>query len=192
MTDYKEVKKSRKDPEGGVITEPRNFLTNPPKKGEIGKGTTFGGKIEHLPDPFDRRKELAKKEREDHLQKLQEKPFSQRVKGKETFGTVKEVFGEDRVYPQKKPAEKREPLMTHEQPFKPSNPPKKGYNKTIEKFPPYKEDPLKSVVRKKTPEGAEERAKWKPTHIKKTVPTPSVTTNYKNLKAEFPSIFRRL
>lgn len=70
MTDFKEVKINRKLPEGGVITEPRNFLTNPPKKGEVGKGTTFSGKIEHLPDPYDRAKELAKKEREEHEKKV--------------------------------------------------------------------------------------------------------------------------
>jgi hypothetical protein len=37
MTDYKEVKKNYKGPDG-VITEPRNFLTNPPKVGVVGKG----------------------------------------------------------------------------------------------------------------------------------------------------------
>jgi hypothetical protein len=70
MTDFKEVSKNRKGPDGAVITEPRNFLTNPPKKGEVGKGTFFSGKIEHLPDQFDRKKELERKEREEHLKKL--------------------------------------------------------------------------------------------------------------------------
>ena len=37
MTDYKEVKINRKGPDGGVTIEPRNFLTNPPKEGLIGK-----------------------------------------------------------------------------------------------------------------------------------------------------------
>jgi hypothetical protein len=82
--------------------------------------------------------------------------------------------------------------MEHDAPFKPSHPPRKGYNKTLDKFPAYKEDPLKPVLRKKTPEGTEEKGKWKPTHNKKTTCTPSVTTHYKNLKTEFPSIFRRL
>jgi hypothetical protein len=83
--------------------------------------------------------------------------------------------------------------MTHDDPFYPSHPPKKGYNKTIDKFPPYKEDPMKQVTRKKAaPEGAEERPNFRPTYKEKTVPTPSVTTNYRNLKSEFPSIFRRL
>ena len=36
MTDYKEVKINRKT-DDGVWTEPRNFLTNPPKPGQVGK-----------------------------------------------------------------------------------------------------------------------------------------------------------
>ena len=70
MTDHVDIKINRKGPDGAVIIEPRNFLTNPPKKGEVGKGTSFGGKIEHMADPFDRKKELAKKEREEHEKKL--------------------------------------------------------------------------------------------------------------------------
>lgn len=149
MSDYKAVSKVRKGPDGSVITEPRNFLTNPPKKGEVGKGTSFAGKIEHLPDPFDRKKEFERKEREEHLKKLQEKPFSQKVRGRETFSTIKEAYGEDRPYPGRKPPEPHKPLMTHDVPFKPSNPPKKGYNKTLDKFPTYVEDPLRVVTRKK-------------------------------------------
>lgn len=80
--------------------------------------------------------------------------------------------------------------MEHDVPFKPSHPPKKGYNKTLDKFPPYKEDPMRVVTRNKSAE-QEERGKWKPTHNKKTTPVNSVTTNFKNLKSEFPSIFRR-
>lgn len=70
MTDYVEVSKSRKGPDGGVITEPKNFLTNPPKQGNVGKGTTLGGKIDYLHDPFDRKREIERKEQEEHLKKL--------------------------------------------------------------------------------------------------------------------------
>ncbi len=80
--------------------------------------------------------------------------------------------------------------MTHEYPFKPANPSKKGYNKTIDKFPVYVEDPMRQPVRKAKPEG-EERPGWKPTHKEKTIPSTSVTTNVKNLKVEFPSVFKR-
>ena len=58
MSDYVEVKKCRKGPDGAVITDNRNFLTNPPKAGEVGKGTSFGGIFPHLPDEYDRNKEF--------------------------------------------------------------------------------------------------------------------------------------
>jgi Domain of unknown function (DUF4586) len=80
--------------------------------------------------------------------------------------------------------------MTHDAAFKPASPSKKGYNKTIAKFPEYKEDPLKAVTRKKEVEGAPEEKIWKPTHNKKTIPMPSVTTMHRNLKSDFPSVFR--
>jgi len=70
MTDYIEKKKNRRDAEGAVMTEPKNFLTNPPKKGEVGKGTSFGGNLPHLPEPFDRKRELLTKERIDHESKV--------------------------------------------------------------------------------------------------------------------------
>jgi hypothetical protein len=63
MTDYVEKKKSRKAPEGGVLIEPRNFLTNPPKKGEVGKQTSFGGNLPHMADPYDHKREILTKER---------------------------------------------------------------------------------------------------------------------------------
>ena len=85
--------------------------------------------------------------------------------------------------------ENRKPLMTHEAPFKPANPAKSGHHATIDKFPEYKEDPMKFALRKKEDES---KGMWKPSHSGKTIPTPSVTTNYKNLKSEFPSVFRRL
>jgi Domain of unknown function (DUF4586) len=112
------------------------------------------------------------------------------VKGRETFATIKEAYGEDRPYPPKEASPQRQPLMTHDIPFKPSNPPKLGYNKTLEKFPPYIEDPLKFAERKKEGEG--DSGRWRPTHNNKTVCTTSISTNHKNLKTEFPSIFRKI
>ena len=82
--------------------------------------------------------------------------------------------------------------MDHGVPFKPSNPPKQGHNKTLEKFPPYLEDPLKFPSRKNEEEEKNKILGWKHTHKKQTTPTPSVTTNFKNLKTEFPSIFRKI
>ena len=53
-----------------MITEPRNFLTNPPKKGLVGKGTLLGPRPEHLADPFERKRQLEREEYKDHLSKL--------------------------------------------------------------------------------------------------------------------------
>ena len=151
--------------------------------------TTFAGTIPYVEDPYERKREMEKKERKEHHEKMQEKAFSQRVKKCETFNKPKEVFGEDPPIPARKPPSPRAPLMEHDAPFKPSNPPKKGLNGTIDKFPAYIEDPMKQAVRKK--EVDEDKARWKSTHKKKTVPQPSVVTNIRNLKTEFPSIFRK-
>lgn len=190
-TDLDEKKKNYKDAEGQVIVGPRNFLTNGVKKGQVGKNVYIGEKIPYKEDPYDNKKELEKAERKAHHDKLQEKPFSQRVKHKETFATVKEAFGEDRHYPARPPPAKRVPLMEHEVPFYPSKPPRTGIHKTLDKFPPYIEDPKKPVERKRVPEGQEERPKFRMTHNHKTVPCQSVVTITKNLKSEFPSVFRK-
>jgi Domain of unknown function (DUF4586) len=70
LSDYIEKKKCRKGEDGAVIIEPRNFLTNPPKVGEVGKGTSFGGNLPHMADPFDRKRELLNKDREEHEAKV--------------------------------------------------------------------------------------------------------------------------
>jgi len=191
-TDLNERKKNFKDEDGKVKIEPPNFLTNPPKKGQVGKGTTFEGVLPYKPDPYDHKKELAKKELEEHKAKCQEKPFSQKVRPKGNFSTDLQAYGEDVQIPARKPKPARPPLMTHDHPFKPSHPPKKdAVRKTISAFPPYKEDPPKPVVRKQKAENEEERPRWRPTHNEKTRPAVSVTTMTKNLRCEFPSVFKR-
>lgn len=71
---------------------------------------------------------------------------------KDTFNPVKEVFGTDVPLPkiQEELKGKNPPphMPLHDKAFKPSNPPKLGYNKTIAKFPPYKEDPMQAPKRK--------------------------------------------
>jgi hypothetical protein len=73
QTDLVPVKKNYRDEEGKVKIEPRNFLTMPPKKG-------FVGNLPHLPDPYDYGKEQEKKAFKEAKEKMQEKPFSQRVR----------------------------------------------------------------------------------------------------------------
>lgn len=103
----------------------------------------------YKPDPYDNKKALAKKDLEMHKAKMQEKPFSCRVKPRGNFANDKEAYGEDVHIPQKKVIPPRPPLMTHDAPFRPSHPPKKDLiRKTISQFPAYKEDPPKPIVRK--------------------------------------------
>ena len=77
MTDRREIVKNYRDEEGAVITGPRNFLTNPIKKGRVGKQTSLGGIIPFMGDDYEAGKKLAIKERLHHESKLQDKPFSQ-------------------------------------------------------------------------------------------------------------------
>ena len=74
VTDLNEAKKIiKKDENGQLITEPRNFLTSPMKKGQVpgrkGERIFLGEKIPYVEDPFDRKRELERKEREEHHKK---------------------------------------------------------------------------------------------------------------------------
>ncbi len=99
MSDRVDVRKSFKDLDGRVKLQPRNIITNPPKKGEVGKQTTFGGNLPHMPDLYDNQKLLARKELEAHKLKVQEKPWSERVPSLPTFNKPLQVYGEDVVLP---------------------------------------------------------------------------------------------
>ena len=120
---------------------------------------------------------------------MQEKPFSQKAKQTHLFNSNMAVIGEDREIPHRNPRPKTPPPMEHDKAFKPSNPGKRGYNKSLSPFPKYMEDPYKYVTRKMEEE--DEKKKFKPTHVSKSRPTPSIQTNMRNLKASFPSVFRR-
>ena len=85
----------------------------------------LGEKLPYVEDPFDLRRQKEKKELEEHHKKLQEKPFSNRVKGREFFFDDKIQYGENPKIPARPPKDARKPLMTHDFPFYPSNPSKK-------------------------------------------------------------------
>mmetsp|Transcript_11408 Transcript_11408/g.8365 ORF Transcript_11408/g.8365 Transcript_11408/m.8365 type:complete len:111 (+) Transcript_11408:310-642(+) len=75
-TDLKPVKKNYRDAEGAVIIEPRNFLTTGVKKGQFGRNVYLGEHIPYETDPYERKRELERKELQEHHSKMQEKPFS--------------------------------------------------------------------------------------------------------------------
>ena len=65
MKDFDYIQKSFRDPENNneVMIPPRNIMTNPIKKGRVGKKTTFSGQIPYMEDDFNRPKILATDER---------------------------------------------------------------------------------------------------------------------------------
>lgn len=106
------------------------------------------------------------------------------------FNNNKNVIGEDINIPAREPKAKSPPPMEHDRPFKPSHPPRTSYTMTFEKFPVYKEDPKAPLTRKMDVDENAPKA-FKPTHNTKSTPMPSVQCNLRNIKASFPSVFRR-
>lgn len=191
MTDRVEVKKNYKDADGHVITAPKNFYTNPPKKGVVGKRTFFSPLVEAMPDDYNWPRKVARKEMEEAKKLEQEKPFSQRARTWGGFNLSKVVFGEDIPIPARPVKKEMAPPMEQEVPFKPAKPARTGYSCTFEKFPQYLENPLKFTERKKPVEGEEHPPAFKSATLFKSRPSPSVVTNIRNLKTCFPSIFSK-
>lgn len=191
MTDRVEVKKNYRDADGAVITQPKNFYTTPAKVGQVGKGTYFNKQVEHMKDDYNYPKELATKEMQEAKKLEQEKPFSQKAKQIGNFNSLKAVFGEDPMIPARPAKEEMKPAMEHDVAFKPAKPARSGHSCTFEKFPVYMENPLKFTTRKQVVEGEETPPAFKSATLFKSRPTPSVVCNVRNLKASFPSIFKR-
>jgi hypothetical protein len=187
-------KKNFRDAEGAVITAPRNFTTIGAKKGNPATtpGVLFTKEpYPHMTDEYDRKKEIATKEHKESQKKMQEKPFSQRIKQTGAFNSIEEAYGEEGLtFKAKKPPAKDLPQVEHDKPFKPSNPAKKGVlEKTLAGFPEYIEE--KPEPKKRQPKKDDERPSWKPNTFKKTIPSPSVACNMKNIRSSLPSMMRR-
>ena len=158
----------------------------------------FGRIVEHMSEDYNAPKKLARKELDYHLSKLEAvgggKPFKNKVAEIGDFNDILQVYDWRRDAQVRTPP-KRRPACgeIHDgKNFKPSHPAKHGYNKTLKPFPEYKENPLKFVKRKMPIEGEEDEMKpFKKTHNTKSRPTPSIQTNLRNLKAAFPSVFRK-
>lgn len=190
----KHVKKNFKDAEGNVITAPKNFVTTGPKSGNPATcpGTLFETEYyPHMKDEYDRKRELARQELFESQKKMQEKPFSQRIKPVDAFNNIESVYGEEGLtFKPKKPPAKPKPQVEHPGPFKPSNPAKKSViDKTLARFPEHQGEKEEKKTRKEKVE--DERPAWKPNTFKRTIPSPSVATNFKNIRSSLPAIMRR-
>jgi len=84
--------------------------------------------------------------------------------------------------------EKKEDPM-HDREFRPCGPGKR--NKTLGRFPSFMADPPKRVTRTKKDENAPDIPPFKSVTKIFSRPTPSVATNFRNMKASFPMHFTR-
>lgn len=190
-TEHTHKKVNYRGTDGKVVIPPRNIMTNPPKfgHGDSTVGHLMSKTLPHLPDPYNRPQELLAKERAEHKKKLQEAPFRTVSHGNNLFVNTKKTFGKDEkvLGPAKfKSVSPRAKL--HENPFRPSNPAKVGYNKTLAKFPEYKPDPIKVAVRKiANPADKKDVYKLNNPEIRER-PTPSISLNRQNLKNEMARI----
>lgn len=108
------------------------------------------------------------------------------------FNKARQVYEEEPRLPEKKTREFVRNEAEHDRAFRPANPSKRGNHQTIAKFPEHKADPPTEKKRVIAKEGDPEAPPgWKATYAKRTRPTPSVATNFRNLKASYPSAFAR-
>jgi hypothetical protein len=138
MSSEKQVKKNYRDSEGAVIIQPKNFLTSNPKRGN--PATTLGVLFtregySHIPDPYDRLKELTKKDRLEHYKKMQERNFFPSGAGGKTFNNDNDLFSNEEILKRNKQRSEtrtaRPPHFTQEVAFKPSHPVKRVSNQLL-------------------------------------------------------------
>jgi len=182
-------------------TGPRNFFTNPSKKGGGGiftPGVLFGADEErffwpHVPDEYDYHRKIRAKEREEHLSKLQEQQFNSMSYGNKCFVSDRETYFTElsRGIPREEKDRIDYKPYPHEAPFFPSRPARKGYNSCMGPFPEHMPDPVPEA---KFQKGSTEDGPppWNPA-TKKVVgkPDPSVHLNMRNLRRENPRSFIR-
>ena len=148
-----------------------------------------------MKEEYERIDNLRKKELDYHhaaLDKLGDKPFSQKA-AKLKNGVFNQAGSLSYIGGGKRPETIREVNKAeHERAFRPSQPGRRGVGGTLDKFPEYKENPLKHLTRVKPVDGADdEKARWKMTTNAYSKPTTSIATNMRNMKASFPTIFNR-
>lgn len=186
---------------------PRNMLCNPPKKGGGGvytPGVLFGMDEnrmfpECIGDDYDAARKMRLKDLEEHQKLMQEAPFKPMDYGNKAFANNTETYMYD--VPTHIPRDKKEEKSNaypHEQKFRPANPMKSGIatvngaSALIGGIPEYVPDPLPGGATRKPPPEGEERPSFRlgSTRIPPK-PTPSVTTNRRNMRNERPSSFAR-
>jgi hypothetical protein len=185
-----------------------NMVTNPMKKGGGGvytKGVLFGMDEERLfwesqADDYDAAKKQRARELEAHKKLLQESAFKGNDYGNRNFASNEESYMYDvPTHIPREPKPNNAKVANHEAAFKPCNPTKRGvlegcmgkWGEAESHFPEWVPEPVAGgAVRKAKVEDAPPAFKvGAPRGIRK--PTPSVTTNLRNMRNERPSSFSR-
>lgn len=178
----REKKSNKRGPDGEVLLGPRNFYTSPMKKGipSCTPGLLIGQSNEHIPDPYNRKKELEFEEHKKHKSKMQSEAFKGMDPGGRDFWKNEELYGGDF-------SDRKQKTFKSEK--KISVPFYSIVSKTkdcFNDFPEYKPD--ERVQPKKEPPS--DKPKWKSTVNLRTIPSPSITCSSRNLRKEF-AILRR-
>lgn len=185
MHPFEHKKIQRRDTEGAVIVEPRNFQTNPAKKGHaMTPGCSFLETRRHMSEPFgeQHRREIA--EIKAGKAKQQDKPFTGMGYTGNAFNSTKSVYYDSEVKRHARPDEKIKPVEPRDiPPFKPASNLKTHKKDTLQPFPEYKENPLTFTKRKEP-----EEKYWKPNSSPKSTPVTTVIGAMKNVRAEMRSL----
>jgi len=197
LKDPKDVYQLHKD-----VMPARQIYTAPGKKGGGGvltKGVLFGmdeerAFPEHVPDDYDAPRKRRLEDLEKHRAKLPEMPFKNMERGGNHFQDSESLYYYDiPTHVPKEPKEEPEIKDLHEgNPFKPSQPGRKGLIHGSFSFPEYMEDPVHGGATRKPPPDAEAPPAFRlgnPRTIPK--PTPSVVSMTRNMRSERPSSFAR-
>ena len=177
-----EKKINKKGPDGKVVLEPRNFQTSPAKPGNPNctPGILMGPIPEHIPDPYDRKKQIDFEEHLKHRSKMQNEHFRGNDPGGRFFSKHEELFGMDSVDKNEKDPKSGKVLDAG----KLAVPFYTAIAKTSDCFGKYPEYLPDERIRVKK-ETLGDKPNWKSTTQIRTIPSPSITCSIKNLRKEF-------
>ncbi|EAR88890.2 hypothetical protein TTHERM_00264850 (macronuclear) [Tetrahymena thermophila SB210] len=180
MKDFDDKTYRTRDEYGTIITGPKNFLTNPNKRG-LGN-TTVGhlfNPVTYSNDPFHRAKEMDVQERLEHKSRVLDlkKPFCSTQHGRGIFNSNRITYGLDRNVLEGRKRSYNYPPAYHPKCFKNADKPKQGYNKTFSQFPEYiAEGDLPEPSQKKTKPSITQ-GNWRPNSTGTfSRPTPNITS----------------
>jgi hypothetical protein len=181
--------KNHRDAEGNVIIENTNFYTTKLRKGKSGKGTSFGGMIPYVEEDPNFVKNQLKSEIAYHRSKLQDAPFRNMggTLKHGTFNTPASVLGGPSMVSRNTRAfssQKVLPDIHNGAAFKVAGPGKR--KKTLGKFPTFMPDPPREIKRVKKDDNTEDPPRFKMNTTVFSRPTPSVVTNFRNIRTAFP------